>query len=181
MHAYAGPMGILSFAVGCEAAASGANQTQWRFCPERWETSASTGGGNGAAPARYFSRGLWGTIVFPDETAFLTPALYSQIVTTTPFAPNPLPQTWTKTEALKHSVYTIAKGIEAVAANNTYGDCRTAADAILENAVGLHAQILEDEIVLKDDSAGYQANWREALRLIAERHQEDFDYLELLG
>ena len=180
MHAYAGPMGILSFAAGCNAAASGASQKQWRFCPERWEPSSSTGGNN-SAPARYFSRTLWGTIVFPDETALLPAALLQQILVVSPFAPIPLPTTWTKTEATKHLAYTICRGIQEVAANNGFIQCRHAADTILSTAVGLHSQIaVQQAIRLKDDAACYQANWRAALNILAQNHGDDFEFLEML-
>lgn len=180
MHAYAGPMGILSFAAGCSAAASGASQKQWRFCPERWEPSSATGGNN-AAPARYFSRRLWGTIVFPDETALLPASIQSRIFDRTPFAPNPLPQTWTRTEATKHLTYSICKGIEEVASHNSFAACREAADAILSTAVGLHSQIaVQQAIQLRDCAACYQANWRAALNILAQNHGDDFEFLDLL-
>lgn len=181
MHAYAGPMGILSFAAGCTAAATGASQKQWRFCPERWEASASTGGNN-AAPARYFSRQLWGTIVFPDETALLPIQIQNQIFEATPFAPNPLPQTWSKTDATKHLTYSICKGIEAVASSQGYAASRQAAEAMLDTAVAIHSQIaVQHAIQLRDDAACYQANWRAALNILAQNHGDDFEFLELLG
>lgn len=181
MHAYAGPMGILSFAAGCTAAASGPSQKQWRFCPERWEASESTGGNN-AAPARYFSKRLWGTIVFPDETALLPPQIQSQIFEPTPFAPIPLPQTWSKTDATKHLTYSICKGIETVASHQGFAACRHAAETILDAAVALHTQIaVQHAIHLRDDAACYQANWRAALNILAQNHGDDFEYLELLG
>ena len=180
MHAYAGPMGILSFAAGCNAAASGPNQKQWRFCPERWEPSSTTGGNN-AAPARYFSRRLWGTIVFPDETALLPLNIQAQIIEATPFAPNPLPPTWTKTEATKHLTYVVCKGIEEVASHGGFVACRQAADAILSTAVSLHSQIaVQQAIELRDDAACYQANWRAALNILAQNHGDDFAFLDLL-
>lgn len=180
MHAYAGPMGILSFAAGCNAAASGASQKQWRFCPERWEVSTSTGGNN-AAPARYFSRRLWGTIVFPDETALLPNSLLQQILEATPFAPNPLPTTWTKTEATKHLAFSIATGIQAVASGNSFAQCRQLADDVLSTAVTLHSEIaVQHAIQLRDDSACYQANWRAALNILAQNHADDFEFLDLL-
>ncbi len=180
MHAYAGPMGILSFAAGCNAAASGPSQKQWRFCPERWEPSSTTGGKT-AAPARYFSRRLWGTIVFPDETALLPANIQSQIFDVTPFAPNPLPPNWTKTDAIKHLTYCICKGIEHVASQTGFVACRQAADTILSEAVSLHSQIaVQHAIQLRDDAARYQANWRAALSILGQNHGDDFDFLDLL-
>ena len=175
MHAYAGPLGILSFAAGCTAAASGPSQKQWRFCPERWEPSPG-GGGGGGAPARYFSRNLWGTIVFPDETALLPQALQAQVFTPSPFAPNPLPPAWSKTNATKHQTYMICKGIEDVAAQTGFVPCRQSAEAILDTAIGLHAQIAAQQVVLKDDTASYQTNWRAALTILEQNHGDDFRF-----
>jgi hypothetical protein len=181
MHAYAGPMGILSFAAGCVAAATGPSQKQWRFCPERWEPSVGNGGNN-AAPARYFSRSLWGTIVFPDEIALLPGDLQGQIVEQSPFASKPLPPTWSKTDATKHLTFSICKGIEQVAAKQGFDACRSEADSILSTAVGLHIKIVKEQMIqLKDDAAGYQANWRAALRILAQNHRDDFEFLELLS
>jgi len=180
LHAYAGPLGILSFAAGCTAAATGHSQKQWRFCPERWEESTDSGGG-GNFPARYFSQNLWGTIVFPDETALLPPAVQAQVFTPSPFAPNPLPATWTKTNASKHLLFTLCKGIESVAANTDPTSCRIAAESILDGAVSLHKDILTTHgITLKDDTAAYQSNWRSALTILEQNHGDDFDFLELL-
>lgn len=180
MHAYAGPLGILSFAAGCDAAASGASQKQWRFCPERWEAPSSSGGNN-SAPSRYYSRQLWGTIVFPDETALLPPGIQGEIFEATPYAPMPLPHTWTKREATKHLTYSICKGIEEVASHNTLIACREAADAILATAVRLHTEIADQHSIrLRDNAACYQANWRAALSILAQNHGDDFDFLDLL-
>jgi hypothetical protein len=180
LHAYAGPLGILSFAAGCTAAASGPSQKQWRYCPERWEDSGSEGGGGGAAPARYFSRNLWGTIVFPDETTLLPQQIQNQIFTPSPFAPAPLPPNWTKTNALKHLTYSVCKGIESIAANHGFVACRQAAEQLLDNAVAIHAQIASQQFPLKDATAAYQGNWRAALNILAQNHGDDFDFLEML-
>ena len=181
LHAYAGPLGILAFASGCTAAAAGPSQKQWRFCPERWE-DASGSGGNGRAPARYFSETLWGTIVFPDETALLPAAFVQQIYTPSPFASSPPPATWSKTDATKHLIYTICKGIERISAITSPTACRQSVVALLDRAVQLHTSIRNSYgIELKDDSAGYQANWRSALTILEQNHQDDFDFLEMLG
>jgi hypothetical protein len=180
LHGYAGPLGILSFAAGCTAAASGPSQKQWKFCQERWEESPDIGGG-GNAPARYFSRNLWGTIVFPDETALLSHNVLAQVLTPSPFAPNPLPATWGKTNATKHLAFTICKGIESVANNSAPASCRQAAQAILDTAVTLHKDILQTYgITLKDETAAYQANWRSALAILEQKHGDDFEFLAML-
>ena len=71
LHAYAGPMALLSLAFGATGSAIGHSQNLWQFTPSRWATSTGQGGG-GKAPPRFFSSSLWGTIVYPDEVAQLT-------------------------------------------------------------------------------------------------------------
>ena len=68
LHAYAGPMGLLSFGFGATGVAIGHSQNLWKFTRDRWMPAASQGGG-GDAPARFFSKALWGTIIYPDETS----------------------------------------------------------------------------------------------------------------
>lgn len=183
MHAYAGPMGILSFAAGCSAAASGIDQTQWRFCPERFEPATGEGGGGGSdAPPRYFSPVLWGTIVCPDELVLLPAEIRDRILVASPFVTLPIPQTWTRTEAKKHLAYCVAKGIEKVASPGTIAGADGIATSILTEASELHSTISWDHsIELKDESASYQKSWLVALQDLAQKHESDFDFLELLG
>ncbi len=179
MHAYAGPLGILSFSSGCTAAASGPSQKQWRFCPERWEDVEATGG-NSALPARYFSRALWGTVVFPDETGLLPSSMQARIFSPSPFATAPPPMGWSRTDAKKHLTHTICKGLQDIADKGTTAECRKAANELLGDAVQLHEEIAEHRVELRDNAASYQANWQAALGIMLERHEDDFEFLELL-
>jgi hypothetical protein len=142
MHAYAGPMGILSIASGCRAAACGADQTQWKLCVKRFEPSTETGG-DARAPARYFSRNLWGTIIVPDELEALK-ELEASILHATPFASVPLEIGWNRAKAKKHNLYTICKGIQDVAATANATEACQVANSILNMAIQLHAEIEND-------------------------------------
>lgn len=180
LHAYAGPMGILSFASGCVAVGAGPSQKQWRFCPERWEKSESSRR-SGHTPARYFSGTLWGTIVFPDETALLPTTLLSQIYTESPFATSPPSATWPKGDEKKHLIYTICKGIERVASHISPTACRHSAATLLSHAIQIHRSIRGNYgIELKDHSTSYQANWCAALIKLEQNHRDDFDFLDML-
>lgn len=180
MHAYAGPLGILSFAAGCNAAATGPDQKQWRFCPERWEDSSGEGGGGATLP-RYFSRNLWGTIIHPDEISILPLDIQENVITQSPYAPSPLPATWNNTDAKKHLHYTICKGIEDVSTHQGFKASKQASDGILKTAIELHAQINELHITLKNSTASYQTNWKAALDIFAQNHSEDIEFFELLN
>src|SRR5690606_4480549 len=45
LHAYAGPMSLLSFAFGATATGIGHNQNLWQFSRERWLPAEQGGGG----------------------------------------------------------------------------------------------------------------------------------------
>ncbi len=85
LHGYAGPLGLCSHGFGATGVAVGHSQNIWRFCRERFEAPTGSGGG-GDAPPRFFSRALWGTIVFPNETALLSDELREQVLTHSPFS-----------------------------------------------------------------------------------------------
>lgn len=179
LHAYAGPMGILSMGAGATASAMGPSQKQWRFCRERWkETETSGGGGN--APRRYFSKNLWGTLVVPDELVLLTPQLRQSVMSPSPFASNPLPPVWKRGDSDRHNVFTVCKGIEEVSNAATPLLRKDAAIEILDTAISLHRQIASGHISLKDETAGYQSNWKAALEALVRNHQDDYDFLEML-
>jgi hypothetical protein len=117
LHSCAGPMSLLSFAVGATGSAISFRQNLWGFERSKWQIPDGQGGG-GNAPARFFSGALWGTIVQPDELILLPVALRSAVVTHSPYssavasAPS-LP--WEKWTANKHMVHTIAEGAEKIA------------------------------------------------------------------
>ena len=111
LHAYAGPMGLLSYGFGATAIGIGHSQNLWKFTRQRWETQTRQGGG-GDAPARFFSKALWGTVVYPDETQVMGRALRSQVLTATSFCDAVMatpPTAWTRWEAGKHLVCALAE------------------------------------------------------------------------
>lgn len=181
LHAYAGPMGLLSIASGCAAAACGADQTQWRLCIERWEPPIESGG-DFTAPPRYFSRSLWGTIVVPDELSLLPHAIQRRILHSSPFATVPLAYGWDRTAARKHNLYTMCAGTAEAAAPMNLRESRQITDGILNAAVQLYMEIMEDyHLNPKDGAAAYQANWRGALEDLWGNHPDDFDFIDFAG
>jgi hypothetical protein len=80
LHAFAGPLSILSFGSGATGTAVSFWKNLWGFNRERWKESADQQGGGGNAPPRYFSVPLWGTIVYPDETLLIDRELRREIM-----------------------------------------------------------------------------------------------------
>lgn len=182
-HAYAGPMSLLSFAFGATATGIGHWQNLWQFSRGRWEQGQSQGGG-GDAPPRFFSRNLWGTIVYPDELAQLPTALRSQVYTPSPFSPAAtsgpfIP--WDRWSANKHLVFLICQTVDVIAAAGDPRASATEAMRVLERAVALHGQIAATNLRLADDTSSYQQEWLTTLRQILVQHADDFDYIELLS
>lgn len=183
LHAYAGPLGLLSPGFGATGIAIGHSQNLWRFCRERWAPSATTGGDQ-SAPPRFFSTSLWGTIVYPDETQLLSPSLrtqvfthslFSQALTTTPAGQ------WTRWDANKHLINVHCTTIDQLASQNNPRASAHAAIGTLQNAVALHTNIHQAHIQLRDSTNTYQANWQAAMNQLLSNHDDDFDYLDLLA
>jgi len=144
LHAYAGPMGLLSFGFGATGAAIGHSQNLWKFTRDRWMPAASQGGG-GDAPARFFSDALWGTIIYPDETSQLSAAIRNQVLTPSPFS---VPVTsnlpWPRWDSGKHLLYVLAKQFSRMAAEKDPRKNVKAAIALLDSALVLHAAIQQN-------------------------------------
>ena len=183
MHAYAGPMSLLSLAFGAQAAAIGHSQNLWRFAPERWEPPAGQGGG-GDAPPRFFSRKLWGTIIQPDEIIRLSTALRAEALTHTAFS-DPikanLAAPWSRWQANKHLVNIIVDTIASIASNATARSAAESAIAILEGAVDLHSRIQSTGMILGDSAASYQSAWLDSLKQLLSDNDSDLNYLEMLS
>jgi hypothetical protein len=182
LHAYAGPMALLSYGFGATATGIGHSQNLWKFTRQRWEAATGQGGG-GDAPARFFSKALWGTVVYPDETQVMSTALRSQVLTATSFCGAVMatpPTPWAKWEAGKHLVCALAETSAALAALATARASVDAAMQRLSGAVALYGQIRQTGLQLKDSSDAYQENWRLALSDVLSTRSADYDYLELM-
>jgi len=183
LHAYSGPMALLSLGFGARATAIGHYQNLWRFPRERWR-APTTRGGFGRSPARYFSSAIWGTIVYPDEIARLSLELQNQVLTPSPFStrisPGPPFLPFSRWDANKHLVSIICSTVRDIATTNDPRSNANTAISILERAVELHGRIAGTGIVLRDDTSAYQENWRAAMSDLLITHSSDFDYLEML-
>ena len=184
LHAYAGPMALLSLGFGATAAGVGHSQNLWKFTPGRWAPPPNQGGG-GTAPPRFFSRSLWGTIVYPDEVALLSAALRSQVLVQSPFSTSVSANSpflgWSRWEAHKHLVNMICSEVASMSTTADPRSNATAAITLLQDAINLHGNIAGLGISLRDDTNAYQENWRTALEELLSNHSGDYDYLALLG
>lgn len=184
LHAYAGPMALLSLGFGATGTGVGHFQNLWRFDPGRWEPShEGDQGGGGEAPARFFSSKLWGTIVYPDELTQLPRDLQDQVSTSSPFC-SPVISTprrsWPRWDANRHLVYVICSTIGLMAVERDPRRNAETAMEILEGAVSLHRAIAGMRLDLRDNTNVYQESWLGALRQLCTQHSSDFEYLELL-
>jgi hypothetical protein len=184
LHGYVGPLAPLAFACGASGAGVGHSQNVWQFTRARWEPT-EPGGGGGDAPPRYFSRALWGTIIYEDEFALLSQELREKVLSPTPFSANIratqpyLP--WERWEANKHLVHVICKMVEEVAAKNDAELALDALDQHLSDAISIHATIAALGVALGDETATYQAPWCAALNSLKANHTDDFEFLRLLS
>jgi hypothetical protein len=180
LHAYAGPMGLLSFGFGATGVAVGHSQNLWKFTRDRWMPAGSQGGG-GDAPARFFSSALWGTIIYPDETTQLSAALRNQVLTPSPFSgPVASNLPWPRWDSGKHLVYLLAQQLSTMAAETDPRKNVSSAITVLNNALSLHAAIQASNVFLGDNTNAYQASWKAALEDLLKDNQADFDFLDLV-
>lgn len=183
LHSCSGPMSLLSLAFGSTGAGIGHWPNLWRFTRSRYSSSGKNQGGGGAAPPRFFSTNLWGTIIYPDEVAVLPQRLRNQVLTHSPFSDSigrrvDIP--WSRWEANKHVIYSIGSVIASLAENNDPRECALAAISVLDNAILLHQEITRFGLMLRDDSNSYQQAWRDAAQELLDNHADDFDYMTLL-
>ena len=182
LHAYAGPMCLLSYGFGATAVGVGHSQNLWKFTRQRWEPPSGQGGG-GDAPPRFFSKALWGTVVYPDETHTMNAKLRAQVLTPTSFCEPVMaapPTAWPRWEAGKHLVCTLAETCDELAVLATARKSAQFAGERLAKAVGLYGEIRQTGIQLKDSADAYQKNWRLAIGDVLKKRAADFDYLELM-
>jgi hypothetical protein len=180
LHAYAGPMGLLSFGFGATGVAVGHSQNLWKFTRDRWMPAASQGGG-GDAPARFFSKALWGTIIYPDETSQLPATLRNQILTPSPFSGDVTSNlSWSRWESGKHLVYVLSQQLTTMSAETNPRKNVAEAIKVLDDALSTHASIQASHVFLADNTTAYQANWKAALEDLLKENQADFDFYDLL-
>ena len=184
LHAYAGPLGLLSMGFGAQAVGIGHAQNTWRFTKSRFIPSEGNGGGK--APPRFFSEALWGTIVSPDEVELLPKTLQAKVLTTNTFSNSLIASAqvshaeWTRWDANKHLVAQIAKKIGEIATKQTIDDKLNTAINTLKDAELLHKKIKAEGIPLKKESVNqYQTIWREVAESVRQSQAEDFEWLEL--
>jgi len=182
LHAFAGPMALLSIASGARAAGVGHFKNLWRFDRDRWSPpKQKQKGGPKKPPPRFFSKALWGTIVYPDEVRQLGTSLQTRVLQPSPFS-MPVGQglDWDRWSASKHLVSVVCDEVAAVAALVQPVAAVSHAKRVLQQAVRNHAAIAATGLRLRDDADAYQAVWLAALRDVEKACAQDLNYLELL-
>ncbi|MHB9036369.1 MAG: hypothetical protein ACYC64_06855 [Armatimonadota bacterium] len=182
LHAFAGPMGLLSLGFGATGAGIGHSQNVWHFTRSRWQQQSGQGGG-GDAPPRYFSKSLWGTIVYPDETVLLPLSLRRQIFTESPFDMNVRAGLdWDRWTANKHFVHIIGSTVGAIAGEHNAEACARTAIALLQHSLDLHQNIQHHfgQTGLRDNTTAYQNSWRISMDRILSEKADDYSFLAML-
>lgn len=179
LFAYAGPLGLLSYGVGATGIGIGHWHNLWQFTRDRFD-EVESGGGSGDAPARYFSRAMWGTIVYPDEVSLLNAETRSIVHTQSPFSPSNFQtiQLWDKWASYKHLLYVIGDTLSQIRKSKTPQARLRNAKRILETAIQTHSKIPFD---LKDNTDVYQANWITVIDSLLKNNSSDFDFLDLMS
>jgi len=166
IHAYAGPMSILSMAAGANGAGIGHFQNTWHFKRERWIDTGNSGG-SGNAPPRFFSKNLWGTIVYPDETADLPPTIRNAVIneSQSPFSvPTKNDLVWKRWDSNKHLLFILGTAIKELDELTGLENKIDFTSKLLSNSVTLGNKIEDYIPEIKDDSNIYQANWLDCIK-----------------
>lgn len=183
LHAFAGPMALLSRCCGIRAVGIGHSQNTWQFTRERWQPTEG-GGGGGAAPPRLFCPALWGTIVYEDEFAQLPLSLRTRIHAPSPYSsqvkPAPPFLPWTKWDANKHLVHSLCVEVSRHISLPSIRAAATSAISVLDNAAALHEEISAEGIDLTDNTDAYIAPWRNALEEYLVSSSHEIDLFEML-
>lgn len=181
-HAFAGPMSILSYAFGVTATGIGYSQNLWQFSDERWQKPLVQRKNPKRPLRRFFSRNLWGTLVYPNEIAILDDALRHEALNTTEFAPlfENLNMPWDKRNADRHLVLSICQEVTDICLLKTPADCGQYAVKKLTRASQLYKKIKGNR-KLRDNSDGYHKNWIDALEKFMKSSRDDLEYLNLVS
>lgn len=181
-HAYAGATAVMTIPCGAQSAGVGHWHNLWQFQRERWaESSGWTGGPKVPPPPRFFSKALWGTIIYQDETRLLPTALQTSVLQTSPFSAQVgMGLDWDKWSACKHLLSIISDELTALSGLAGTPAAFARAKDLLANAVANLNSIAATGIALRDDSDAYQANWLSALEAIEKEEQSGLEYLALL-
>lgn len=178
LHAFAGPLGLLSMGAGATGVGIGHFQNLWQFTRGRFEDHEG-GGGDSSAPARYFSRALWGTIVYPDEIQPLNANTRNTIHTASPFCPGNFQSLipWAKWSSHKHLLFVIGETLNNISRIATTIKRLQYANDILQNALNVYGGISS---TLKDNTNAYQENWMRVINMLTQNNSADYDYLSML-
>lgn len=182
LNAFSGVTSLLSFSFGVDAVAYGHWHNLRHFTLQKWDPDKEQGGGGQPYPPRYFSEALWSTIILPDATIRLTPALWTQIESASQFGPKSASDVgWDHWTSYKHLVSVLGRSLQTISQTISARQCAELAIERLTHAANLHRQIEDMTIDVGNDANRYQANWVRALTDLLDRNSEDFDYLAMLG
>jgi hypothetical protein len=188
IHAYAGPMALLSFGFGATAAGIGHSQTLWQFDRSRWAAPVEQQGGPGATAPRFFSSSLWGTVIYSDEVIRIPPSVRSLVMTHSPHSQvitDPATHgtvEWSRHLADKHLVHVLGETATSIAARSSARASAQGAIEHLAQAGSIFTSIQNVPVLLKQESqCVHQTVWRGAMQQLLAERSDDYDLLELMS
>lgn len=183
LHAFAGPMSIMSFGFGTTAVGIGHFQNLWQFTRSRWDSNTPTGG-DGSNPPRFFSENLWGKVIYPDDVVRLSPPVANQVLNPTPYSTNvsstPPNLPWSHWDSHKHLLHTIHTKIANLASIQDAEVSAALSISHLNAAVQIKTQITSLGIALNDPTNKCQENWSSALSDLIAQEKDSFEYLKMI-
>lgn len=188
IHAYAGPMALLSFGFGATAAAIGHSQTLWQFDRSRWAAPVEQQGGPGQTAPRFFSSSLWGTVIYSDEVVRIPESTRTVVMTHSPHSQTISdPAThgtveWSRHLADKHLVHVVGETAASLAAHTTARSATEGAIDHLSQAASLFTSLQNVPVLLRPESQCiHQSIWRSVMQQLLNDRSDDYDILELMS
>ncbi|MBM7845370.1 hypothetical protein [Herpetosiphon giganteus] len=180
-HAFAGPLGLLSYAFGSTAVGVGQIKNLWQFTRSRWVVR-TTKFIPKKHPPKFFSYPLWGNIVHPDETGNLIPILRSKILEYSPYSEQVEKEidNWPSPYPKKHLLYILSKQIEEIASKNNIRESAIYAIKKLNQSQKIQEEIINSYITIRDPLLKVQKNWLRGLNKYVQDMNDEFDYLGFL-
>ncbi len=188
IHAYAGPMALLSFGFGATAAAIGHSQTLWQFDRSRWAAPIEQQGGPGQTAPRFFSSPLWGTLIYSDEIIRIPETLRNAVMTHSPYSQTISDPTthgsvdWSRHNADKHLVHVLGEAAASLAARSSARSAAEGAIDHLSQASSFFSSIQNIPVLLRAESqCVHQTVWRGVMQQLLTDRADDYDLLELMA
>lgn len=111
----------------------------------------------------------------------MAPATVRKILQHSPYSsPVGANTPWRRWAANKHLVHIIGSEVSDIARLEDPRKAVQHSIEVLDGSVSIHKEIADQQVILRDATANYQGNWKEALKDLLADNQDDYDYLDLI-